>query len=113
MKKEGLIIGKLSFWQRLGEWVLKRRWWLVAFWGVFVLFFELVEYELEYIGLNENTRFVLEIIFFAILPSVSIGLALSGLSTSRAELFWSVYYQNLKYNLDRQLHTRATRPRRA
>ena len=98
------MIRKLSYWQRLGEWVLKGRWWLVALLSGSIIFFELIEYELHRLGIDANTRLILEILFFAILLPVSIGLALSGMSASRSELSWSVYYQTLKHNLERQLY---------
>ena len=97
------MIRKLPYWQRLGEWVLKSRWWLVALISGSILIFELVEYELERFGFDANTRFIFEIIFFVIFLPVTIGLALSGVSASRSELSRSIYFQNLMQNLDREL----------
>jgi len=92
---------KSSFWLGLGEWILKRRWWLVALASSVIFFFEYLEYELYRRGIN--IRFFYEVLFYGIFLPVSVGLALSGLSASRSELAWTTYYQNLKHNLERQL----------
>ena len=91
-----------TLWLRLGEWLLKRRWWLVVLASFVVVFFEFLEYELYRRGIS--IRFFYEVIFYGILLPLSTGLALSGLAASRSELAWSTYYQNLKHNLDRQLY---------
>lgn len=91
-----------TLWLKLGEWLLKRRWWLVTLASLLVFVFEFLEYELYRRGIS--IRFFYEVLFYGILLPVSTGLALSGLAASRSELAWSIYYQNLKHNLDRQLY---------
>ena len=100
------MIRRSALWLRLGEWLLKRRWWLVASASLLVFFFEFLEYELYRRGIT--VRFFYEVLFYGILLPVSTGLALSGLAVSRSELAWSTYYQNLKRNLDRQLYSAAS-----
>lgn len=91
-----------SVWLKLGEWLLKRRWWWVVLASIAIFVFEFLEYQLDQRGIN--IRFVYEILFYGILLPLSTGLALSGLAASRSELAWSIYFQNLKHNLDRQLY---------
>lgn len=84
-----------------GEWLLNRRWWLVALASLAVFLFEFVEYMPFQHGIKLN--FFFEILFYAVFLPLSTGLSLSALAASRSELAWSIYYQNLKHNLEIQL----------
>ena len=92
-----------SLWLRLGEWLLRRRWWWIGLASLSVFFFEFMEYDPFQRGVVFS--FFLEVGFYGIVLPVSTGLALSWLAGSRAELVWSTYYQDLKRNLDQQLHS--------
>ena len=88
-------------WLRIGEWLLSWRWWWISLASLSVFFFEFMEYRPFERGIQIS--FFYEIIFYGIILPLSTGLALSWLTTSRAELAWSTYYQNLIPNLNLQL----------
>jgi signal transduction histidine kinase len=90
----------------LGEWLLRRRWWWISLASSSVFAFEFIEYQPFQQGVR--TSFFFEIGFYGIVLPVSTGLALSWLARSRAELAWSIYYQNLIPNLTLQLHNTRT-----
>lgn len=93
-------------WLGVGEWLLNRRWWWISLASLSVFFFEFMEYEPFQKGVVVS--FLFEILFYGVVLPVSTGLALSWLATSRSELAWSIYSQNLKHNLDLQLHNSHT-----
>lgn len=85
-----------------GEWLLRRRWWWTSLASLSVFVFEFMEYHPFQQGVKNS--FFFELAYYGIALPVSTGLALSWLARRRAELAWSIYYQNLIPNLTLQLH---------
>ena len=90
------------YWIKLGEWLLNHRWWLVAFTSLVVFTFEDIEYRPFTHGVSDS--FFFEILSYGVFLPLSTGLALSWLATSRSDLAWLTYSQNLKYNFDLQIY---------
>jgi signal transduction histidine kinase len=86
----------------LGEWLLRRRWWWTSLASLSVFVFEFIEYQPFQQGVKNS--FFFELAYYGVALPVSTGLALSWLARRRAELAWSIYYQNLIPNLALQLH---------
>jgi len=93
---------KTSTWLRAGEWLLNKRWWLVALTSLSVFTFEFIEYQPFLNGIPSS--FFIEILFYGIVLPLSTGVALSWAAASRTELAWSAYSQGLIHNLGIQLH---------
>ena len=93
-----------AWWLRLGEWLLKRRWWWISLATLSVFTFEFMEYHPFQQGRGIELSFLFEISFYGLILPASTGLALTALARSRTELAWSLYYQNLKHNLEQQLN---------
>jgi len=93
-----------AWWLRFGEWLLKRRWWWISLATLSVFTFEFMEYHPFQQGRGIELSFIFEISFYGLILPASTGLALTALARSRTELAWSLYYQNLKHNLEQQLH---------
>lgn len=92
---------------RIGEWLLNRRWWVVASTSLSIFIFEGLEYRPFLEGISIN--FLEEILFYGVALPLSVGLALSWAASSRSELTWLNYYQNLTNNLIMQLHNAHSR----
>ena len=88
-------------WLSFGEWLLNRRWWIVLVASLSVFIFEWLEYQPFPEGVNAN--FFAEIGFYGMALPLSTGIALSWVASTRSELSWLNYYQNLKNNLVIQL----------
>jgi len=94
-------------WLSFGQWLLNRRWVIVAVASLSVFIFEWLEYRPFLRGVNAN--FFAEIIFYGMALPLSTGLALSWLAATRSELSWLNYYQTLKNNLITQLNNAHSR----
>jgi signal transduction histidine kinase len=88
-------------WLSFGEWLLNRRWAIVLVASLSVFIFEWLEYRPFLEGVNAS--FFAEITFYGVALPLSTGIALSWVASTRTELSWLNYYQNLKNNLVIQL----------
>ncbi len=95
-----------SNWLRISEWLLSRRWWLVAVAMSGVIAYETFEYRPFTKGVNE--LFIFEVMVYGVSLPILTGLAFSLFASTRSELAWSIYSQNLRQNLRLQMNNAHT-----